>query len=160
MKNFCWRAAKAARPLQTCSLRERLATLRLVFKTRKSRLCAARTAALEIGQIMLISLLLAIWGGFADHLGAKISKIRVGHLFRRGCLLGKARPKESVWCGLSAPKAFVRPRMVGPIRPPLTFPIDFQQICQNLASFRLWLATDARYRKISVEIVISGPSSP
>ena len=44
--------------------------------------------------------------------------------------------------------------------PPLAFPKDFQQICQNLASFRFWLATDARYRKISVEIGISGPSLP
>ena len=43
MKNFCWRADKAPRPLQTCNLRELLATFRLVVKTRKSGLCAART---------------------------------------------------------------------------------------------------------------------
>ena len=43
MKNFCWRAGKAPRPLQTCSLRKLLATFRLVVKTRKSGLCAART---------------------------------------------------------------------------------------------------------------------
>ena len=126
-----------------------------------NRACVQRErAGVKNAKINMISLLLAVLAVFADHLGVKISKIRVEHLLRRGCFLGKARPKESVWCGLSAPKAFVRPRMVGPIRPPLTFPLDFQQICQNLASFRLWLATDARYRKISVEIVISGPSSP
>ena len=43
MKKVCRRAGKAPRPLQTCSLRERLATFRLVFKPRGSGLCAPRT---------------------------------------------------------------------------------------------------------------------
>ena len=43
MKKFSSRPGKPARPLQTYSLKERLATFCLVVKTRKSGLCAART---------------------------------------------------------------------------------------------------------------------
>ena len=44
--------------------------------------------------------------------------------------------------------------------PPLTFPLGLQGTGRNLATFRGWRASVARYRKNSVEIGISGPSSP
>ena len=122
MKNFCWRAGEPPRPLQTCSLRRLFATFRLVVQTRKSGLCALRTGRGQKCQNQYDFLTFGGFGDFCRPTGCQNFENRVAHLLRRGCFLGKARPKAGAWCGLSAPKAFFRPRMAAGSRPlPLLF---------------------------------------
>ena len=160
MKNFCWRAGEPPRPLQTCSLRRLFATFRLVVQTRKSGLCAARTGRGQKCQNQYDFLTFGGFGDFCRPTGCQNFENSGRTPFAPRLFPRQSEAKRKRLVRLERARNLPSAEDGSVETPPLTFPRDFQQICQNLASFRLWLATDARYRKISVEIVISGPSSP
>ena len=134
MKNFCWRAGEPPRPLQTCSLRSLFATFRLVVQTRKSSLCAARTGR---GQKCRNQYDFLTFGGFGDF--CRPTGCQNFENSGRTPFAPRLFPRQSE----AKRKRLVRLERARNLRwaedgrvetpPLLTFPIDFQQICQNLA---------------------------